>query len=299
MSAEQSIGMMDGAYFVGRKEILDWLNDLLSLDLAKIEQTASGAVACAVLDSIYPGKIPMHKVNWNAKQDYEFIGNYKVLQSCFNKFKIDKHIEVDRLIRAKYQDNLEFMQWFKRFHELNAGDCEGYDAVAARTKGKGGAVVKYGGKKSSAPAKSRKPAESKPRARPEPVGEKENLSGNTEGKVKKQPSKAATKGRDFGDLQAQNAELKLKMEDVSVQNTELKLTVDGLERERDFYFGKLRDIEILLQTASDQDKEAKGEIFSQIFKILYATEEDFTVEDDAGAEGAVAPEESVKPSEEG
>ena len=50
-----NIGMMDGAFFVGRKEIMDWINETLSLNLSKVEETASGAVACQLLDIMYPG----------------------------------------------------------------------------------------------------------------------------------------------------------------------------------------------------------------------------------------------------
>lgn len=51
---------------------------------------AAGAIACQLMDIIHPGKVPMHKVKWNAKVDYEFVHNYKILQSVFNRLKIDK-----------------------------------------------------------------------------------------------------------------------------------------------------------------------------------------------------------------
>ena len=59
------------------------------------------------------------------------------------------------------------------------------------------------------------------------------------------------------------------------ENTQLKQTVEGLERERDFYFSKLRDIELLLQQAVDQDPEiekAEDGLVKHIQAILYSTE---------------------------
>lgn len=47
----------------------------------------------------------------------------------------------------------------------------------------------------------------------------------------------------------------------------MKLTVEGLEKERDFYFGKLRDIELICQ-----ENENENPVVSRIIKILYATE---------------------------
>lgn len=136
-----TIGLMEGAFFVGRKEILDWINTVLSLNLLKIEDTANGAVACQLLDIMYPGKVSMNKLNWSAKQSFEFVANYKILQTCFTKMNIERHIDVDRLITGKYMDNLEFMQWFKRFFEMSVSDIGDYDAYGQRCKGKGTVVI--------------------------------------------------------------------------------------------------------------------------------------------------------------
>ena len=105
--------MMDPAFFVGRRAILDWLNHTFQMNLAKIEETASGAVACQLLDAIYPGDVSMQKVRWDGKAPHEYIDNYKVIQAVFEKKGVDKYIDIEKLMRAKYQDNLENMQWFK------------------------------------------------------------------------------------------------------------------------------------------------------------------------------------------
>lgn len=132
---------MEGAFFVGRKEIVDWINSTLDLNISKVEDTASGAVACQLLDIMYPGQVPMAKVNWAANKDFEYVANYKILQTCFTKLNIEKFVDVDRLIGGKYMDNLEFMQWFKRFFEMAVSDKGDYDAHAQRSKGKGSLII--------------------------------------------------------------------------------------------------------------------------------------------------------------
>ena len=50
-----------------------------------------------------------------------------------------------------------------------------------------------------------------------------------------------------GSTTATIRELQQQLGQSREQVTQLQLTVDGLEKERDFYFGKLRDVELVIQ----------------------------------------------------
>jgi RP/EB family microtubule-associated protein len=57
----------------------------------------------------------------------------------------------------------------------------------------------------------------------------------------------------------------------------MKTTCQGLERERDFYFGKLRDIEIQCQeyeTTGAPKEMTLDSFMKEVMKILYATDEE-------------------------
>jgi RP/EB family microtubule-associated protein len=52
----------------------------------------SGAVYCQVIDVIHSGAVNMAKVNWKAKNDYEFIQNLRILQDAFKKIGIKRYV---------------------------------------------------------------------------------------------------------------------------------------------------------------------------------------------------------------
>ena len=79
-ATDNVVGMMDKAYFVGRQELLTFFNELLDLQLAKIEQTATGAVACQITEYIFPGSIQLSRINWEARSVSGFLRNNKFFE---------------------------------------------------------------------------------------------------------------------------------------------------------------------------------------------------------------------------
>ncbi|KAL2014319.1 hypothetical protein VTN00DRAFT_1844 [Thermoascus crustaceus] len=235
-----------------RQELLAWLNNLLQLNMTKIEQCGTGAALCQVFDSIYMD-VPMSRVKFNVNTEYAYLQNFKILQNVFNRHQIDRPIPVEQLVKCRMQDNLEFLQWTKKHWDqyYPGGD---YDAVGRR-KGSGAPPASTG-------------------TRP---------GAGSAGAVRRGATPTTGAARPRVGAPAGGANVAALQQEIATQ----KEAIAGLEKERDFYFAKLRDIELLLQDAVEADPTLEKEdgLAKNIQAILYSTEEGFEIPDaEPGAE---------------
>ncbi|ORX60164.1 hypothetical protein BCR36DRAFT_579615 [Piromyces finnis] len=271
-----------------RTELLTWLNDLLQLNYTKIEQCGTGAALCQIMDSIYPGDVPLRRVNFTTNLEYEYVQNYKILQQVFDKHGIDKAIPVQRLMKCRFQDNLEFLQWMKKFWDTYySGNA--YDAVARRNASK---------KVTKKPLNSVKPRVVT--SRPSTASSRSTPTRTTGIKPTGTKTTSTLKTKTVADNHAaeqwaiKKAELEAEyqntMNELSSEITGLKATVEALEKERDFYFGKLRDIEVLIQNQIEVAPIECQEFMKDVQTILYSTEDGFEIPDQGEEEN---PEEEM------
>jgi len=285
-----AIGIMDPAFFVGKNVLINWVNEFLQVQIKKVEEMATGSYYCQLLDAIYPGKVPLHKVNFFAKFDYEYVKNFKVLQDIFVQQGIQKYVDVSKLVKAKYQDNLEFFQWMKRFFDTHyAAATNPYSstekrnaAISSYNKG-----LKHGGssevKQTIAPPKAATPASG--------VKKSATAAKTPAATAAKKPAVTTTTAAATAKAAVATENKSAEIEELNSKLDKLKQTIEGLEKERNFYFGKLRSIEVLCQQDETKDAETKA----AVLKILYQTdnEEEFQAPATAEATDTAAPVEGT------
>ena len=176
---------------------------------------------------------------------------------------------------------MEFMQWFKcYFDQLSRGrDFSTYDPIVRRQQSKtgdyknpgmslGGAAPRPAAPRpaprSAVPARLARPA-AQPKAVAAPSSRPPSASANPPAARRTAPQKLSCT---TSDTVAHIANLEKQLEAAKVTQEEASTQLDNAERERDFYFDKLRDIEILCQLP----ELAHFEVLRSIEKILYATD---------------------------
>ncbi|XP_067866030.1 microtubule-associated protein RP/EB family member 1-like isoform X2 [Heterodontus francisci] len=238
---------------LSRHDMLAWVNDSLQLNYTKIEQLCSGAAYCQFMDMLFPGSIALKKVKFLAKLEHEYIQNFKLLQAAFKKMDVDKIIAVDKLMKGKFQDNFEFLQWFRKFYDANY-DGKPYDPVVARQ-----------GQEAGPPTSPHGPVFNKPKKTLSTLTPKSGGSAAAPCPAYKSTAAVPERSNMAGNGDTHVAEL-------AEQVKTLKTDLVELEKERDFYFGKLRNIEVICQENQKEDNV----LIQQVEKVLYSIDDGFT-----------------------
>jgi len=211
-------------------------------------------VHCQILDACHPGVVNMSKVNFDAKNEYDMVNNYKQLQIVFDKLKITRNIEVGKLVKARPLDNLEFLQWMKHYYDTATGGVRpaDYDGDVRRQQSKGASAAKRPGGLGPGAKRS---------ANVHATSAARNATVTNAEKSEKSSSRGVARG-------AVPAAAAAELKALGAENAELKLAVERTEQEREFYFEKLQDIEFLCQ----RPEFANTALARVVEKILYFTE---------------------------
>ncbi|XP_052086563.1 microtubule-associated protein RP/EB family member 2-like [Mytilus californianus] len=217
---------------LSRNDIIHWINSILNTDYHRIEELCTGAAYCQAVDKLFPGKVQLRRVKVQTKLEHEFINNFKLLQDAFNKTETDKIIPVERLVKGRFQDNIEFAQWFKLYFDAN------------------GRGMKF----------------SQPKNRPQSVitrRPKRSPRNSTKS------SASSTYGLESGGQYS--SELDVEIEELRKKVMRFKMDKESLEKERDFYFGKLCQIEVLCQSEDYEDEPMTKHVIDVLCAYEYQT----------------------------
>jgi len=116
-----------------RHAILLWVNKCLNSNILKVDHLCTGAAYCCLMDILFPDSVNLRRVKFIAEQEKDFIHNFQILQQGFKKHKVTKIIPVEKLVNGKFQDNYDFLIWFRIFYNANFEKMDkGYDVLKRR-----------------------------------------------------------------------------------------------------------------------------------------------------------------------
>lgn len=146
---------------------------------------------------------------------YTFPGNFST-----NSNQTFQQIPIEKLIKGRFQDNFEFLQWFKKFYDVNHDEKE-YDALAAR----GGIQLGAGNPKNNAPKPIR------------PLERKETFN-----QLKTSTPK---EDEETGEGENVGANLEEVLKDLKEEKGRLEEQTGTIVSEKDYYLSKIQNLEKL------------------------------------------------------
>ncbi len=123
---------------ISSHDLIYWANRTLLTDtIYKVHELGTGEHYCLLLNMLFPLRepVPLRKVKFCSQVEIDHINNWKFFQAGLKSVGIDKELNIDKLVKQKPMDNLEFAQWFYKFFDANrTTDTDAYDPAIEREK---------------------------------------------------------------------------------------------------------------------------------------------------------------------
>uniref|UniRef100_A0A0M3ICJ8 Calponin-homology (CH) domain-containing protein n=1 Tax=Ascaris lumbricoides TaxID=6252 RepID=A0A0M3ICJ8_ASCLU len=254
-------------------------------NFTRIEEMSTGAAYCQLTDFLFRGMIQLRKVKWNSRNEVDWISNWRLLQTAWKEIGVEKAVPVERLLKGKFQDNFEFLQWFKKFFDANCTALP-YDPIEARNGEVSmlNMIVIPGeyscsegqiplpasvstGSTRSATARTTTSMNAKKVAPGNGVQSSTRLTAVRGKPIVGSAAKSIAASANSLEIERQ------RCKELQAQLEEMTNAISAIEKERNFYFSKLQRVEAYCQNAGE-DASVQCEA---ILHILYEIEEGFAI----------------------
>uniref|UniRef100_A0A182YJ96 Uncharacterized protein n=1 Tax=Anopheles stephensi TaxID=30069 RepID=A0A182YJ96_ANOST len=254
---------------LSRIELLAWVNRTLLAEFKKVEELCTGAAYCQLMDILFPGCLQLKRVKFCTNVEHDFLNNLRMFQNALVHLKVSKAVPIERLAKGRFQDNFEFLQWFKKFFDANY-DGKEYDPKGARNN----APMGYGTPGTLRPSQRMNTGPGSGGTvpgGPRPLKRAGDTNGSTPRLHLADKIDGAAEGdRSDGELRAARGEKQLdRISSLSDQIDDLAMKIQDVEMSREYYYNKL----VLIENFINENPEDTHDAFCEKVKaIMYATE---------------------------
>ena len=123
---------------ISSQDLIYWVTRTLQTDvIIRVPELGTGEHYCLLINMLFPTRepIPLKKIKFASQVEVDHISNWKFFQTGLKSVGIDKEVNIDKLVKQKAMDNLEFAQWFYKFFDANrTTDTDRYNPIAEREK---------------------------------------------------------------------------------------------------------------------------------------------------------------------
>uniref|UniRef100_A0A182PIF0 Microtubule-associated protein RP/EB family member 1 n=1 Tax=Anopheles epiroticus TaxID=199890 RepID=A0A182PIF0_9DIPT len=249
---------------LSRIELLAWVNRTLLSEFKKVEELCTGAAYCQLMDVMFPGCLPLKRVKFCTNVEHDFLSNLRMFQNALVQLKVTKSVPIERLAKGRFQDNFEFLQWFKKFYDANY-DGKEYDPKGARNN----APMGYGTPSTLRPSQRINTASGGSVG----SGRTVKRAGDTNGsaaRLHQEDKLGAYGGGDAAEEQAgRGAKQNDRISSLSAQIDDLTIQIQDVEISREYYYKKLVLIENYI---NEYPEDGQDEFCQKVKEIMYASE---------------------------